>query len=162
GREPDAFSRALFSMIGLGQRSHRNRMRIIGPATPTLLGQLDDTALLRFSGFLAHRPRCALSLEVFLQIYLRMPVQVLQFRGQWLHMESTSQSSLGEGRSNNQMGMNTTVGDRVWDVQSKVRIRLGPMSYEQFQDFLPDRSPSPERKKIFLLAQLVRFCLGAE
>ena len=187
-REPDAFSRTLFSLIGLGFRSHRNRLQVVvdrGPWTvdrepgsvdstlhgsrstvhappPTVLVQLDDLALLRFSGFFAHRPRCALSLETFLGVYLQLPVKVLQFQGQWLRLDGGSQTLFGPRPKNNRMGQDIVVGDRVWDVQSKVRICLGPMSYEQFVEFLPDRSPQPRRKRIFLLAQLVRFCLGAE
>ena len=48
------------------------------------LGRLDDFALLRFSGLFSHRPRCAVSLEIFLQVYLQLPIQVFQFQGQWL------------------------------------------------------------------------------
>ena len=47
-------------------------------------------------------------------------------------------------------------GSRVWDRQSKFRVRLGPMTYAQFIEFLPDRAPVPERKTFFLLAHLVR------
>jgi type VI secretion system protein ImpH len=178
-RDPDPFSRALFSMIGLGSRSHRNRFRVVhslsrgrAPGDPGVegalepagrekeLAKLDDLALLRFSGVFAHRPRCAVSLEAFLQDYLKLPVQVCQFQGQWLHLNENSQTAMG--LNNNRLGQDTLVGDRVWDVQGKVRIRLGPLSYAEFLDFLPDRSPLPRRKRIYLLAQLVQFYLGAE
>ena len=46
-------------------------------------------------------------------------------------------------------------------MQSKVRIRLGPLTYEQFLEFLPDRTAA-RRKRIYLLAQVVRFYVGAE
>ena len=29
------------------------------------------------------------------------------------------------------------VGDEVWDQQSRVRIRFGPLTLEQYVDFLP-------------------------
>ncbi len=180
GRDPDRFSRALYSLIGLGFRSHRNRFRVaygelhdVDPSVSTddsaafdlpiqekELARLDDLALLRFGGLFAHRPRCAVSLEIFLQTYLNLPVKVMQFQGQWLHMNESSQTSIGA--RNNSLGRDTLVGDRIWDVQSKIRIRLGPLSYETFLDFLPDRTPQIRRKRIFLLAQLVQFYLGAE
>ncbi len=178
-RDPDPFSRALFSLIGLGSRSHRNRFRVLHSPTHKQipgakgddaahesggrekeLAKLDDLALLRFGGLFAHRPRCAVSLEAFLQDYLKLPVQVCQFQGQWLHLDENSQTTMG--LSNNRLGQDSLVGDRVWDVQGKVRIRLGPLSYAEFLDFLPDRSPLPRRKRIYLLAQLVQFYLGAE
>jgi type VI secretion system protein ImpH len=177
-RDPDPFSRSLLSLVGLGFRSHRHRFRVAaldvrgpqpggeddeGPVERSRekeLARLDDLSLLRFGGLFAHRPRCAISLEVFLQTYLQLPVKVFQFQGQWLHLNNDSQTAMGS--RNNRMGQDTLVGDRVWDMQSKIRIRMGPLSYTQFLDFLPDRVPTVRRKRIFLLAQVIRFCVGAE
>ena len=68
-REPDAFTRGLFSLVGLGTLGLRERMRVAlrdeedGIPRETILGRIDDLTPLWFSGFLAHRPRNALSLE---------------------------------------------------------------------------------------------------
>jgi type VI secretion system protein ImpH len=171
-RDLDAFSRCLYSMVGLGFASHRGRFRVTYAEQPARtartepavvqkeLSRLDDSAFLRFSGLFAHRPRCAVSLETFLQIYLQLPVKVHQFQGQWLQLNEDSQS--GVGMCNARMGQDTVVGARIWDMQSKIRISLGPLTYEQFLEFLPDRTALPRRKRIFLLAQIVRFYLGAE
>ncbi len=168
-REPDPFSRSMFSLIGLGFRSHRNRLRVTcaepkadasDGAREKELVRIDDLGLLRFGGLLAHRPRCAASLEVLLQVYLKLPVKVFQFQGQWLHLNQDSQTATG--MRNARLGQDTLVGDRIWDVQSKVRIQLGPLDYATFLDLLPDRTPQPTRKRIFLVAQLVRLYLGAE
>jgi type VI secretion system protein ImpH len=172
-RDLDAFSRCLYSMVGLGFPSHRRRFGVtyatsLPPSEPDAepivaekeLVRLEDIVFFRFGGLFAHRPRCAASLEAFLGIYLQLPVKVLQFQGRWLHLNEDSQSALG--RSNVRMGTDALVGDRIWDVQSKVRIRLGPLTYEQFLEFLPDRTPLTRRKRIYLLAQVVRFYLGAE
>jgi type VI secretion system protein ImpH len=164
----------MLSLVGMGFRSHRNRFRVAFAEARRLdqntameraprekeLARLDDMALLRFGGMFSHRPRCAVSLEIFLQVYLQLPIKVLQFQGQWLLLNRDSQTAAGA--RNNRLGQDTLVGDRIWDVQSKVRIRLGPLNYEQFLDFLPDRSPMAQGKRIFLLGQLVRFYLGAE
>ena len=58
--------------------------------------------------------------------------------------------------------MNVVAGDRVWDIQSKIRLRVGPLNWNQFTEFLPDRSPVPQRKSFFILVQLARFYLGPE
>jgi type VI secretion system protein ImpH len=50
----------------------------------------------------------------------------------------------------------------VWDVQGKVRIRLGPLRYEEFLEYLPDRAPVEDRKAFFLLSHVVRLYLGPE
>src|SRR5207302_1785610 len=39
---------------------------------------------------------------------------------------------------------------------------VGPLRYAQFNDLLPDRTPVPQRKTFFLLAQLVRLYIGPE
>src|SRR5262249_46995051 len=58
------------------------------------------------------------------------------------------------------VGVGGVAGERVWDVQSKIRIRLGPLDYGRFTEYLPDPAPTAERKAFFLLAQLVRLYVG--
>jgi type VI secretion system protein ImpH len=168
--EPDAFTRCLFSLIGLGEVPLRKRLRV-SVLLPTqeederqerVLAQVEDLALLHYSGFLAHRPRCAVALEAILADYFELPVQVQQFHGQWLPLEPVNQSRIGLGNGNSDVGVNLVAGSRVWDVQNKFRIRLGPLRYATFTDFLPDRSPVPERKTFFKLTHLVRLYVGPE
>ncbi len=167
-RDPDAFTQTMFSLIGMGFPSLRNRLRISVPETKDfrrvekVLGRLDDLALLRFGGFFAHRPRNAVSLQTMLAAFLKTPVEVLQFQGQWLQLDDKAMSRMGDSDQNNSMGINAMIGDRVWDIQSKITIRLGPLSFERFMDLLPDKTPVPEMKTIFLVAHLVRLYVGLE
>jgi type VI secretion system protein ImpH len=174
-RDPDAFTHGLFSLVGLGTSGLRERMRVaipdadssprdtvFGQPKETVLGKIDDLSTLWFAGFFAQRPRNAFSLEAMLAALVRLPVKVCQFQGQWLRLDAMNQSVMGPLNGNNCLGRNVIVGDRIWDVQSKIRIQLGPMTYAQFLEFLPDRAPRPERKGIFLLAQFVRLYLGPE
>jgi len=48
------------------------------------------------------------------------------------------------------------VGERVWDVQSKFRVRIGPLSYSQFCRFMPDGDA------LAVLAHMVRTYVGSE
>ena len=43
------------------------------------------------------------------------------------------------------------VGDEIWDQQSRVRIQLGPLTLEQYLDFLPGETPtgSPRVDRFF-------------
>jgi type VI secretion system protein ImpH len=164
--EPDLFTLSLFSLIGLGSRSLRNRLRVAVPPAPgraepeRVLARVDDLALLYYAGLLAHRPRCAISLERMLEDYFALPVCVLQFRGQWLQLDPESQSRLSARDGNSELGVNVVAGERVWDIRSKIRIRLGPLSYERFLSFCPDQSPVPRAKDFFKLMHLVRFYVG--
>jgi type VI secretion system protein ImpH len=166
GTEPDPFTRALFSLIGLGIPPLRNRLRVsaveqtsAGPRESPL-AEIDDLGLLHYSGLLVQRPRTAIGLEALIDDYFGLPVRVGQFLGCWLQLEPANQSQLGQLGC--ELGVSVVVGTRVWDVQSKIRLRLGPLRRDQFDAFLPDPSPLPQRKAFFLLVHLVRLYLGPE
>ncbi len=38
------------------------------------------------------------------------------------------------------MGAGAVVGDAVWDRQGRVRIRIGPLTMERYNEFLPEGS----------------------
>jgi type VI secretion system protein ImpH len=167
GAELDPFTRTLFSLVGLGEPALRGRLRVSvreeseeQPVERVLAG-IDDLCLLHYSGFLAQRPRSAVSLAALLQNYFQLPLSVEQFRGQWLTLETANQSRLGEP-GNNCLGLNLVAGNRVWDVQGKFRIRIGALGYTQFTELLPDRAPERGRKAFFLLVHLVRLYVGPE
>ncbi len=166
--EPDTFTTCLFSLIGQGMPTLRNRLRISvdeapdRPGRENVLARIDDLALLHYSGLLSQRPRSACNLQALLQDYFQLPIQVKQFQGQWLRIDQIAQSHLEGAGCYNQLGIDMVVGERVWDVQNKSRIRLGPLDYQQFCEFFPDHTPLPQRKAFFLLAHLVRLYLGSE
>ena len=116
----------------------------MGLGTSGLRGRLevDDEAFLYYAGHFAHRPRCAASLEAMLEDYFELPIQVRQMQGQWLHLSDADRSRLslgGRGRGrNNRPGIDLVVGRRVWDVQSKFRVRVGPVGYEAFRRLMPN------------------------
>jgi type VI secretion system protein ImpH len=164
--EPDAFTRSLFCLVGMGTPGLRNRLRVStweevdGLVQEKPLARIDDLVLLYYGGLLAQRPRTAVGLEAILRDYFQLPVEVRQFQGHWLVLDEANQSRLGEGGG--ALGLNIVAGERVWDVQSKIRIRLGPLRYHQFAEFLPDRAPTPERKAFFMLMHWVRLYVGSE
>lgn len=164
--DPDAFTRAVLSYVGLGTPWLRNRLRVTAPGPveePVReLAKVEDLGLLRFAGLLAQRHRNAWGLRAILAGYFGLPVEVCQFQGQWLPLEEASQTRLGDEGSNGVLGENVVAGDRVWDVQGKVRVRLGPIRYAQFLEYLPDTSPVVQRKAFFLLCHVARLYLGPE
>lgn len=171
--EPDPFTHGVFSLLGLGTRGLRQRLRVALPvpaaadeeeAAPKarVLAAVTDLSLMFYGGLLAHRPRCAVGLEALLADYFQLPVRIEQFRGQWLALDADNQSALGEAGHNNCLGSTVVAGERVWDVQGKIRVQLGPLRLRQFMEFLPDRAAQAERKAFFLLAHLVRLYVGPE
>lgn len=166
--QPDAFTQALYSAIGMGTPGLRNRLRVAywdseNPEQPDrTLARIEDLSLIFYSGLLSQRPRGATALRALLEDYFQIPVEVKQFHGQWLQLDPLSYSCLGEGEANNALGLNTVAGERVWDVLGRIRLRLGPLTYREFTQFIPDRSISTQRKAFFLLAHLVRWFTGME
>jgi type VI secretion system protein ImpH len=128
--DPDLATQGLNCLVGLG--------------TPGLRGRLDfdDGVFLYYSGHFAHFPRSAAALEALLAEHLDMPVQVLQCQGQWLRLDPDDQARMPSARDqegrNNQLGVTLVVGERVWDVQSKFRIRIGPLTWRQFRSLMPN------------------------
>jgi type VI secretion system protein ImpH len=159
-KEPDTFTTALLSLIGLGTRGLSDRLKVASEIEDTQQARIDDFSLLHFAGLLSHRPRNAIGLSAILREYFVQSASVRQFQGQWLELEPASQSRLGGGvESRNALGWNVVAGSRVWERRSKVRIILGPLSYQDFRLFLPN----PSRPgSFFALSHLVRFYLGPD
>jgi type VI secretion system protein ImpH len=126
----DPCSEVLYCLVGLGTAHLRGRLKI------------EDDAFLYYSGHFAHRPRSAVALEALLSDYFERPIAVQQFQGQWLYLDPDDRSLMPNAEQphgrNNQLGVNLVVGERVWDVQSKFRLRIGPLTYEQFRGFMPN------------------------
>ena len=124
------------------------------------LARVEDTAILRYAGLLARRPRTAAALAAVLADYFQVPVEVRQFHGQWIQLEPSDQSQLGCELGHCQLGEDMVIGERIWDVEGHIRIRLGPLDYDQFIEFLPYRAPVSESKAFFLLSHLARLFVG--
>lgn len=144
----DDFTQGLQSLVGLGTAGLRGRLKV------------DDQTWLYFAGQFAHAPRNAISLAHMVTEYLRVPARIQQFVGQWLYLQRADQSSLPPPQSlisaNNALGINVVVGDRVWGIEQKFRLQLGPLGYDEFQQFFPGR------EGLVRTAQFVRTYVGAE
>jgi type VI secretion system protein ImpH len=116
---------------------------LIGVGTPGLEGRLPlpDEALLFYSGLLGMQPRSAQALEQMIADYFEVPVSVQQFVGAWYPLTVPSQCRLGDDVGPaGQLGLGAVAGDEVWDVQSRVRLRLGPIPRHRYDRFLPGGS----------------------
>jgi type VI secretion system protein ImpH len=128
-RQADTVTHLLYCLTGFGTTALRGRLEVA------------DLAPVYYSGHFSHYPRSALALEGMLAEYFELPVTVLQLRGQWLYLDLEDQSEL-PGRLNVEgrycgLGVSLIAGSRIWDIQSRFRVRLGPLTYEQFRRLLP-------------------------
>lgn len=143
-----AITRALFSLVGLG--------------TDGLLDRLEfkDELAIEFSGAFSQQPKNAVSLEKMLRCVFQLQIELQQFVGQWLSLSQENQSEmpcpskpLGQ---HCQLGSSFILGERVWDIAGKFRLRLGPLDRAQFTSFLPGS------KNLVRLAQIVRLYAGIQ
>lgn len=139
----DLATRALYSIAGLGFSGLRSRLEV------------KDELAIEYAGILGHSPKNAVSLQRMLQAYFELPVDVEQFSGHWLTLSAENQSKMPSrlaiwGR-NCELGKTFILGDRIWDVAGKFRIRVGPLNREQFNRLLPGQ---PDLRKLAQVAQL--------
>ena len=121
--EQDRFTEYLFDLVGMGTHGLRGRM------------SFRDQALLFYGGLVAQRPHSAGAIQSILSDYLGVPVNVEQFSGQWLKLDDVSLTRLG--KANSELGVNAVAGERVWDTQSKFRLKFGPLTFAEFAAMLP-------------------------
>jgi type VI secretion system protein ImpH len=127
---------------------------LVGLGTDGLQGRLDvsDATAAFYAGLLAPVQRSALALEQLLEDHFDVPVEVVQFVGGWYRLAPATRCAVGEEREGaTQLGRGALAGDEIWDQQSGVRIRLGPLTRAQYERFLPS---GPAHRA---LASLVRF-----
>jgi type VI secretion system protein ImpH len=148
GRDVDLATWAVYCLAGVGTAGLRGRLEV------------PDEAFLFYAGHFAHQPRSAASLEALLADYFGMPLEVRPLEGQWLHLEPADRALLPgprcPGGRNNRPGLDLVIGDRVWDVQSKFRLRVGPLSFAQFRRLMPNGDG------LRPLCQLTRAYVGPE
>jgi type VI secretion system protein ImpH len=98
----------------------------------------DEDVLPFYAGHLGLQRRSAVGLQQLLEDYFGVPIQVEQFVGGWYTLPQSDQCALGEENGpSSQLGRGAVVGDEIWDSQSRVRIRLGPLDRAAYERFLP-------------------------
>jgi type VI secretion system protein ImpH len=138
----DDFTTYLFDLTGLGTSGLRGRM------------SLSDESLLPYTGMISQKPHSVNAVENILSDYFSVPAKVIQFFGQWLPLSRSDRTMLGQ--ANSTLGRRTIAGTKVWDQQSKFRIKLGPLDVQHYIAFLPNGSAYKA------LRSIVRFVTGLE
>lgn len=123
----DLLSGHVKDLVGLGGGQLQDRLSI------------PDDILLFYAGLFAPHQRSAAALQQLLQDYFRVRVEVEQFVGGWYPLSTETQCAVGnDDDASEQLGWGAVAGDEVWDPQARVRLRLGPLSRRQYDEFLPN------------------------
>jgi type VI secretion system protein ImpH len=125
--ERDRLSHHLLDLIGLGTKGLQERQSV------------RDDSLLFYAGMFAMHTRSAATLRNIVEDYFDVPVRVEQFVGAWHALSTADQCRFEFGNTlSEQLAAGAVVGDEIWDQQSNVRITLGPLSLDEYVDFLPE------------------------
>lgn len=144
----DGFVGPLLALTGLGFESLRDRLGA-GEAG------VDDESVAHLAGLFAHRPVSAATLQTVLGRYFEVPVRIEQFVGHWYVLESAQHSRLGQ--NNCALGRSAMSGARVWQRNLRVRIRIGPLSHADHQEFLPGGRSAAALDQLLRLASTTPF-----
>lgn len=96
------------------------------------------------AGHLLRQVRNAEGLQQILRDFFKVPVRVEEFVARWLPLCTQEQTRLGNIQGT-QLGVDAVLGRRVMGKQHHFRIHLGPLSLEQYNQFLPN---SPQYQQI--------------
>lgn len=123
----DRFGSYVGAFIGLAPAAVRNRDR------------LPDLAKLFHVSSLIRQVRNAEGLRAILEHFFRVPVGIEEFVGHTLHLAHPERTYLA--RDGATLGAGAVLGSHVWDRQHKFRVRLGPLTLQQYESFLPGGGP---------------------
>lgn len=124
-RPDDArIERQLGALFGIGLDGMRGR------------DALGDPAKLFFAGRLARGVRDADGLRAWIAARFEVPVQVQTCAGHWMTLQEDERSRLTR-HGQQGLGRGAVLGRKVWDVQHKFRIVIGPLPLARYREFLP-------------------------
>lgn len=127
----ERFLPLVLSLAGVGQKALRGRM-VDGE------GDVFDQAIAHYAGGIRQHPVSAMFLQRLLADYFGVAVQVEQFVGAWYAVPEQQRTRLGVG--NAALGSTALAGARVWQRDLRMRLWVGPLDREHFDDFLPGGS----------------------
>jgi type VI secretion system protein ImpH len=111
-----------------------------------------DTVRLRQAASLANQVDGAERLTLFLATAFKVPVQIKEFVAAWITIPTGLQSRIGRAYAS--LGGGATIGPRVFSRQSRIELRVGPLSLDDFKSFLPGE------RRLALFKKAVRDMIG--
>ncbi len=128
------FANYIATFIGLGMPALRDR-----DAAP-------DMAKLYFSGRLACPTKNPEGLAAILAEFFGIPCDIENFIGHWITIPESDTCRLGASPSSGTLGTTAIIGSRIFQYQTKFRVRLGPMRFADLRRLLPCEDSWPRLK----------------
>lgn len=120
----DGFSTWMFSLFGLGSAEARSST------------QNDWARLLCFAGMLSTRNRSpSMMARIIAHAFGLKNVRIDEWVRRKVRIPADQLTRLGRGNST--LGQDFIIGNAPADIQGKIRIAIGDLTFQRFQDFLP-------------------------
>lgn len=122
---------------GARDRLSRHLLSFIGLGTPALAAatELPPEPLVFYSGHLSRAAPSAVGIEAAVEYFTEVDVEVEQFVERLIAVGRDDQSQLGQ--ANARLGIDAVCGGYAWECQTKFRVHLGPVCYDEFVALLP-------------------------
>lgn len=142
--ESDVFAQYVGSLAGFGDTALRDR------------DAMPDLAKFHYTGYLSCQNKHAEGLRAMLADYFGLTVSIEQFVGEWLDIQETDLTKLGDSPKTGELGISAILGSRVWACQHKFRVRFDALTLSEYVSLLPNGD------RIAQLVSIVRNYLGDE
>ncbi|MBE0436826.1 MAG: type VI secretion system baseplate subunit TssG [Methylomicrobium sp.] len=123
--ESDSYGAYVGSLAGIGTEAFHER------------DAMPDLAKLYYIGHLSSGVKHSEGLRAMLADFFRLPVTLKEFVGEWLDIQNSDLTRLGDTPRTGELGLSVILGARVWSCQHKFRIVLGPLSLAEYSSLLP-------------------------
>lgn len=101
-----------------------------------------------FSGLMQGQNNNSHALNKVLKAIFHPSIDVKEFVEEQFQLEKDQRTILSSKNSHMQLGVNTFCGEYITQIGDKVEITIGPLSYEDYLDYLPSKAQSLKLKSI--------------
>jgi type VI secretion system protein ImpH len=119
----DRFIAYIGSTVGIGSAPYLN------------LDSIPDAAKLQFAGLLGAQAKCASRLAGAISGLFHVQVEIDEFIGSRIALEPADWTSIG--RTSSRLGEDALLGQNIFSVQDKIRVRIYTKDLAQYTRFLP-------------------------
>jgi type VI secretion system protein ImpH len=116
---------------------HVGALTDLGFASTRQRDTVEDSAKLFFTGHFVRLTRNPEGICQVLAHYFLVPARLREYIRSWIDIPSGEQTYLQGKTVRNQLNRGAIAGARVLDVQSRFRLELGPMTLQEYEQFLP-------------------------
>ncbi len=140
----DLFTDAVMSLAGIGLSEQRFRL------------SLPDERIAQYAGHFGRNICSAESLRNTIAGLFGFETSIEQFRGQWYDLPEDARCRMPDEDHphgvNNALGVNTVMGSRCYQAQSKFCVVITPHTQEEFEALSPGSSTLEELKSVIRLS----------